>query len=103
VREAIAASGAPVVAVTPIVGGAPIKGPADHLLRAVGAEVSARGVARLYRGLAGGFVLDARDAAQLADVEAQGVRAPAGDAMMRAATAWGALARAALERPDALR
>ena len=36
----------------PIIAGAPVKGPADRLLRAVGEEVSAAGVARLYRGLA---------------------------------------------------
>jgi len=103
VREAIAASGAPVVAVSPIVGGAPIKGPADHLLRAIGSEVSARGVARLYRDLAGGFVLDRRDAEQVADVEALGLRARAVDTIMRDAAASEALARAALELADALR
>src|SRR5690606_17713801 len=69
VREAIAASGAPVVAVSPIVGGRPVKGPADKLLRGIGAEVSARGVAALYRDWVHGFVLDACDAAQAPDVE----------------------------------
>jgi LPPG:FO 2-phospho-L-lactate transferase len=103
VREAIAASGAPVVAVSPIVGGAPIKGPADHLLRAIGSEVSARGVARLYRDLAGGFVLDRRDAEQAADIEALGLRARAVDTIMRDAAASEALARAALDLADALR
>src|SRR5262245_61597013 len=102
-REAIAASPAPVVAVTPIVGGAPIKGPADHLLRAVGGEVSARGVARLYRGLAHGFVLDLRDASELPDVEALGLAARAVDTIMRDAAASESLARAALELADALR
>jgi LPPG:FO 2-phospho-L-lactate transferase len=103
VREAIAASGAPVVAVTPIVGGAPIKGPADHLLRAVGAEVSARGVARLYREVARGFVLDSRDAGELRDVEQLGLRARAVDTIMRDAAASESLARATLELADALR
>jgi LPPG:FO 2-phospho-L-lactate transferase len=103
VREAIAASGARVVAVSPIVGGAPVKGPADHLLRAIGAEVSARGVARLYRGLAAGFVLDARDAGQAGDVEALGLRALATDTIMRDAAASEALARATLGLADRLR
>jgi LPPG:FO 2-phospho-L-lactate transferase len=103
VRDAIAASGAPVVAVSPIVGGAPVKGPADHLLRAIGAEVSARGVARLYRGLAAGFVLDARDAGQAGDVEALGLRALATDTIMRDAAASEALARATLGLADRLR
>ena len=63
VREALRASGAPVVAISPIVGGAPVKGPADRLLRGLGIEVSARGVAGLYREVVQGFVLDLRDAA----------------------------------------
>ena len=54
----------PSSAISPIVGGAPVKGPADRLLRGIGVEVSARGVAALYRGLAHGFVIDERDAAQ---------------------------------------
>ena len=62
VREALRAARAPVVAISPIVGGAPVKGPADRLLRGPGIEVSARGVAGLYRDCAQGFVLDARDA-----------------------------------------
>ncbi len=103
VREAIAASGAPVVAISPIVGGAPVKGPADHLLRGTGAEVSARGVARLYRDLARGFVLDVRDADSLADVEALGLRALAVDTIMRDAAASEALARATLGLADRLR
>jgi len=103
VREAIAASGAPVVAISPIVGGAPIKGPADHLLRAIGAEVSARGVARLYRDLARGFVFDARDADCVGDVEALGLRALAVDTIMRDAAASESLARATLGLADRLR
>ena len=103
VREAIAASGAPVVAISPIVGGAPIKGPADHLLRAIGAEVSARGVARLYRDLARGFVLDARDADSVPDVEALGLRALAVDTIMRDAAVSESLARATLGLADRLR
>jgi len=97
VREAIAASRAPVVAVSPIVGGAPIKGPADRLLRGVGAEVSARGVAALYRDWVHGFVLDVRDADQCRYVEALGMRARAVDTIMRDAAAAAGLAGAALE------
>lgn len=102
VREAIAASGAPVVAVSPIVGGAPVKGPADKLLRGIGAEVSARGVAALYREWVHGFVVDARDAAQVPDVEALGLRACAVDTIMRDADAAAGVARAALALGDEL-
>jgi LPPG:FO 2-phospho-L-lactate transferase len=96
VREAIAASGAPVVAVSPIVAGAPVKGPADRLLRGIGVEVSARGVAGLYRGVAHGFVLDERDSDQCRDVEALGLRARAVDTLMRDADAAARVAAAAL-------
>lgn len=100
VREAIAASGAPVVAVSPIVGGAPVKGPADRLLRGIGAEVSARGVAALYREWVQGFVLDARDAAQAPGIAALGLRARAVDTIMRDAGAAARLAGVALALAD---
>jgi LPPG:FO 2-phospho-L-lactate transferase len=83
IRAAVAASRAPVVAVSPIVAGAPVKGPADRLLRGVGVEVSARGVAELYRDLCDGYVLDERDAEQAADVEALGMRTAVLDTLMR--------------------
>lgn len=102
VREAIAASRAPVVAISPIVGGAPVKGPADKLLRGTGTEVSARGVAALYRDFAHGFLLDTRDAGQVPDVEALGLRARAIDTIMRSPDAAAQIARAALELADEL-
>ncbi len=102
-REAIAASGAPVVGVSPIVGGAPVKGPADRLLRGVGIEVSARGVAGLYRDWLHGFVIDARDSEQAAEVGALGLRAVVTDTIMRDRGAAAALARTALELAAQLR
>jgi LPPG:FO 2-phospho-L-lactate transferase len=96
IRAALAAARAPVVAVSPIVGGAPIKGPADRLLRGIGVEVSARGVAGLYRDWAGGFVLDARDAAQRDDVAALGLRPRVTDTVMRSSEAAARLAAEAL-------
>jgi len=97
VREALAAARAPVVAVSPIVGGAPVKGPADRLMRGLGHEVSALGVARLYRGLARGFVLDTRDADQAGGVEALGLRVRVVDTLMRSPRIVDDLARASLE------
>lgn len=96
IREAIAAAGVPVVAVSPIVGGAPIKGPADRLLRAVGARVSASGVADFYGDLLTGFVLDSRDAAELPAVRARGIEAVAVDTIMRNPERAAELARAVL-------
>jgi len=54
--------GAPVVAVSGIVGGRALKGPADRMLASLGHEPSALGVARLYTGIADVFVLDEQDA-----------------------------------------
>jgi LPPG:FO 2-phospho-L-lactate transferase len=96
VREAIAASGAPVVGISPIIGGAPVKGPADRLLRGIGVEVSARGVAGLYRGLAHGFVIDARDAGQTSDIEALGLACRVTETLMRDVETARALAATAL-------
>jgi len=83
IREAVTSSRAPVVAISPIVAGAPVKGPADRLLRGVGVEVSARGVAGLYRELCDGYVLDERDAEQAPDVAALGMRTAILDTLMR--------------------
>ncbi|HEY5656861.1 MAG TPA: 2-phospho-L-lactate transferase [Myxococcota bacterium] len=96
-RRALRATAAPVVAVSPIVGGVPVKGPADRLLRGLGIEVSARAVAGLYADFLDGFVLDQRDAEQAADVEHLGLRVRVVDTLMRDEPVRVALARAALE------
>jgi LPPG:FO 2-phospho-L-lactate transferase len=77
-----AASGIPVVAVSPIVGGVALKGPADRMLVSLGHGSSALGVARIYRGLATAFVLDAVDAAQEPDIAALGYRTVVTDTVM---------------------
>ena len=61
VRRIIAASRAPKVAVTPIVGGQALKGPAAKMMRELGLEVSAAGVAQRYQDVLTGFVLDRQD------------------------------------------
>ena len=103
IRDAVETSPARVAGVSPIVGGAPVKGPAAQLLRGVGAEVSARGVAGLYAPWMDGFVIDARDAEQVADVEALGLRCRAVDSMMVTPEVAAALADTALALagPDA--
>ena len=102
-REALDASSAPIVAVSPIVSGAPIKGPAHTLLRALGIEVSALGVARFYSEWIDGFVFDERDAALLPEIEALGLAATAVDTMMVDPTVSESVARAALGLADGLR
>jgi LPPG:FO 2-phospho-L-lactate transferase len=103
VREALRHAAAPVVAVSPIVGGAPVKGPAAQLLRGIGAEVSARGVAKLYRDFAQGFVLDERDAGQAADVAALGPQPRVVDTLMTDVARASRVAEAALELARELR
>ena len=60
-REAIAASGAPVVAVSPYVAGEVVKGPTERFMDAVGRPSTAAGVASLYAGLIGAMVVDEGD------------------------------------------
>jgi LPPG:FO 2-phospho-L-lactate transferase len=86
-----------VVAVSPIVGGAPIKGPADKLMSGLGMEVSAVGVARSYRDFLDVMVIDEQDAHLLDQVEDLGIPAVATDTIMRDAASKAALARAVLD------
>ena len=76
-REALAAAAAPIVAVSPIVGGRALKGPADRMLATLGHEVSAAGVAALYADLGGvvdALVIDDADAPLAPRIEALGLR-----------------------------
>lgn len=97
VREAVADRRADVVAVSPIVAGAALKGPADRLLRELGHEASVVGVARLYAPFAATLVVDSADASLAADVEAEGVRCVVAPTVMSDAGAAEALARTVLE------
>ena len=69
IRDALRRTDARVVAVSPIVAGAPLKGPADKMLRGLGLEVSAYGVAKLYSDFLDAMVIDVRDAAQKDRIE----------------------------------
>jgi len=73
IREALKATKAKVIAISPIVGGAPIKGPADKLMDGLGLEVSAYGVAAFYRDFLGAFVIDNVDDIQKTRIEAMGL------------------------------
>jgi LPPG:FO 2-phospho-L-lactate transferase len=96
-REAVAARRERVVAVSPIIHGAPVKGPADRLMAAVGLEVSCAGVASGYADICGTLLVDTSDAARMRDVEAHGVRAVIAPILMRDAEGAEHLARTALE------
>jgi LPPG:FO 2-phospho-L-lactate transferase len=95
-RDALRAARAKVVAVSPIVGGAAIKGPAAAMLGALGHEVSALGVARLYVDIAGTFVIDEQDRELVPAIERLGLRAIATATIMRDAATRAALARVVL-------
>ena len=61
-REALRAAGVPVVAVSPVVGGAAVKGPTAKMMRELGLEVSTATVAEHYHGLVDGLVVEPGDA-----------------------------------------
>ncbi|MCX5586473.1 2-phospho-L-lactate transferase [Streptomyces erythrochromogenes] len=104
IREAIAAAGAPVVGLSPIVGGAPVRGMADKVLAAVGVESTAAAVALHYgTELLDGWLVDTSDAAAVAEVEAAGITCRAVPLMMTDLEATAEMARAALELAEASR
>ena len=91
VRNAVRQRRESVVAVSPIVGGKALKGPADRMLRELGHDPSVVGVARLYAPLAGTLVIDEADRALADDVEAAGLRCVVTDTIMRDRAAAAAL------------
>lgn len=83
IRDAVAARREDVVAVSPIIGGRPVEGPAHRFLAGAGYhECSATQMARIYAEVCGTFVLDTADAAEVPAIEALGVRAVLADALM---------------------
>ena len=102
VREAMQAVPRPVVAVTPIVGGQAIRGPAAKMMAELGWEVSARSVAEHYRGIMTGFVLDGQDAALARDIEDGGVQVLVANTVMKSDTDRARLAREALHFAEAI-
>ena len=83
VAEFIDARQAPIVAVSPIVGGRAIKGPAAKMMVELGAETSALGIARHYGARIDGIVIDEVDAALASDIEALGVAVRVAQTIMR--------------------
>ena len=81
-RRRLASARAPVVAVSPIVGGKALRGPADRMLHGLGYKSSALGVARLYDGIVDGFVIDHADDAERAAIEQLGMAVCVTDTVM---------------------
>ena len=96
VRDALTARRKRVVAVSPIVAGAALKGPADRLLAELGHEASVVGVARLYAPMAATLVVDEADATSASAVEAAGLRCVVAPTVMHGPAEAAALARVVL-------
>ncbi|MFZ0737608.1 MAG: 2-phospho-L-lactate transferase [Candidatus Acidiferrales bacterium] len=83
IREALAARRDDVIAVCPIVGGMSLKGPSDKMMAELGYEVSALGVARMYRDIASRMVIDSSDMALKPRIEELGVAVEVTGTVMR--------------------
>jgi LPPG:FO 2-phospho-L-lactate transferase len=95
-HQALRESPAPVVAVSPIIQGATLKGPADKMLRGLGLEVSAYGVAQYYGALLTALVIDTLDAALQPRLAGFGLRVEVTNTIMRTLADKQALARTTL-------
>jgi LPPG:FO 2-phospho-L-lactate transferase len=96
IKNAIAACGKPVVAVSPIVGGKAIKGPTAKLMQETGIEVSALGIAKHYGDLLDGLVIDNQDIEHRDAIEAMGIKVKTANTIMLTQQDKSALADAVL-------
>ena len=83
IREALRRRDKLVVAISPIVGGSPLKGPADKLMSYRGVEVSPRGVAKLYEDFLDLLILDTVDEPLINDIASKGIEAIATNTIMK--------------------
>ena len=97
IAEALRSRRADTVAVSPIVAGVALKGPADRLMRELGHEASVVGVARIYRDIAATLVVDTADAGLAAAVEAEGMACVVTDTIMSSPEVAADLSRRILE------
>ena len=102
-RELLRRRGAPVVAVTPVVGGKALRGSAGKMMRELGREPTALGAATEYRSLADGFVIDREDLALAEGVRSLGMQVLAAQTVMRTIDERVALARSVLDFARSIR
>jgi LPPG:FO 2-phospho-L-lactate transferase len=96
IREALRKTSAPVLGISPIVGGRALKGPAARMMKSMGYEPSAAAVAEMYRDFVDLFVLDRADAKLASEVERLGMRAMVTNTVMSGGAQRKALARSVL-------
>jgi LPPG:FO 2-phospho-L-lactate transferase len=103
IREALQRRDKLVVAISPIIGGSPLKGPAHKLMSYCGAEVSPRGVAKLYEDFLDLLILDDVDEALTSDITSMGIEAIATNTIMKTIEDKVRLAKFVLKKADDLR
>jgi LPPG:FO 2-phospho-L-lactate transferase len=97
VRDALHETSASVTAITPIIGGKALKGPAADMLRDLGHEISARGVAKMYADFLDVFILDSVDECLKQEIESLGMRVQMADTVMTTADRKVELARTVID------
>lgn len=102
-KELLRRCGAPVVAVTPIIGGHALKGSAAKMMRELGREVSARSVAMEYLRIIDGFVIDEADAGLAEGIRASGIQVISAKTIMRTVGDRIALAQTVLDFAQSVR
>lgn len=95
-RAALKAADAPIVAVSPIVGGRALKGPAAKMMKELGKDVSVLGIAGHYRTFIDGLVLDVEDADLAPEIQAMGIDTLVTQTVMTKLESKAALARETL-------
>jgi LPPG:FO 2-phospho-L-lactate transferase len=93
IKSALKRTSAKVVGVSPIIGGRTVKGPADKLMKALGIEASAVGVANCYRAFVNTLIIDRVDKALAPEIEALGIKPVVTNTLMRTLTDKVRLAR----------
>lgn len=97
IREALQEASARIVGISPIVGGKPVKGPADKLMEGLGLEVSASAVADLYKDFLNAFIIDDADSGECGRIEGLGIDVIVTNTVMRSMLDKISLAEAALK------
>jgi LPPG:FO 2-phospho-L-lactate transferase len=96
IRQALRRADAPVVAVSPLIGGRPVKGPADRMMRALGVAPTPLGLADYYEDVLDALVLDNADRAYVPKLAARGIATTCLDTLMRSQVRSTAVAKAVL-------